>query len=71
MHSISLLQMKTYEFLKGVIPASEEKRAQNAVELQRVIMVRQQCLVLSALNRACPLPIAGIHCITAVLVCSG
>ena len=63
--------MKIYKFLDGVIPVLDEKREQNFVELQRVTVVRQQRLVLPALNRACPLPNAGIHFVTAVLVCSG
>ena len=71
MHTQLLLQMKIYKSLDGVIPVLEQKRAQHFVELQRVTVVRQQHLVLPALNRACPLPIAGIHFVTAVVVCSG
>ena len=71
MHAKLLLQMKIYKSLDGVIPVLEEIRAQHFVELQRVTVVNQQHLVLPALNRACPFPIAGIHFATAVLVCSG
>jgi len=48
------------QFLDGVIPVYVEKRAQHFVELRRVTVVRQQCLVLPALNKAYPLPI--VYC---------